>query len=227
MNEHDIFTSVLGEVFETELDGLTAEITLDREHEFSDKFDRKMRKLIKRRSRSYFSLICTAGRRAACIAVIVLLLLANPFTVNAVKQRILGFLKEDHSDHAELTVDIDDNTECMQTLETVYDISDIPEGFEIYQVSDSPAWHYVMYKKDRDYIMFSQMLVQDYHPYLDNEQSGFDELEDRGNNYLIHYVIGTDQCTFIWNDGVYAFEVTSIHGREKTLELCRSVKPRE
>ena len=59
MNEHDIFTSVLGEVFETELDGLTAEITLDREHEFSDKFDRKMRRLIKRRSRSYFSLICT------------------------------------------------------------------------------------------------------------------------------------------------------------------------
>ena len=109
MNEHDIFTSVLVEVFETELDGLTAEITLDREHEFSDKFDRKMRKLIKRRSRSYFSLICTAGRRAACIAVIVLLLLANPFTVNAVKQRILGFLKEDHSDHAELTVDIDDS----------------------------------------------------------------------------------------------------------------------
>ncbi len=227
MNEHDIFTSVLGEVFETELDGLTAEITLDREHEFSDKFDRKMRKLIKRRSRSYFSLICTAGRRAACIAVIVLLLLANPFTVNAIRQTILGFIMDNYSDHAKVTVELDKNEQYSDRIETVYDIMAIPEGFEIEQFLDDETWHVVYYTKGNDGIFFFQCPVQLYNNSMDNEYSVFEEFKDGNRTYMLHYRNGDSHYTFIWNDGVYVFEVASNLGRDKTLELCRSVKQRE
>lgn len=69
MNEFTIFQNALGEVFESELNDFFAGIDLEQPHTFSDKFNRRMSKLIKRREKSYYILISTAGRRAACISI--------------------------------------------------------------------------------------------------------------------------------------------------------------
>ncbi|MGN1086218.1 MAG: hypothetical protein ACI4Q5_04200, partial [Porcipelethomonas sp.] len=44
------------------------------DHIFSDSFNKKMKKLIKRQKKPYYKFINTAGKRAACIAVAALIL---------------------------------------------------------------------------------------------------------------------------------------------------------
>ena len=92
MNENTLFIQALKDVFDEEYNADMEAILLNDEHEFSDKHNKKMKKLIKRQSRPYFKLISTATRRAACIIVAMIVLSASALSVEAVRNAVYDFI---------------------------------------------------------------------------------------------------------------------------------------
>lgn len=87
--------NVFNERFESDME----EFRSTPPHVFSEKHNKKMAKLIKRQRKPYFKLICTTGRRVACIVVLMLVVFASSLTVKAVREAVYDFIMSIFSDH--------------------------------------------------------------------------------------------------------------------------------
>lgn len=104
MNEFSILSKALGEVFEPQIDEFMQTVELKPNFIFSDKYKRKISKLIKRREKPYFKLICTTGRRIVCTAAAVIIILASSLSVEAVREAIHDFLMNIFKGHTAVSV---------------------------------------------------------------------------------------------------------------------------
>ena len=105
MNENTLFTQALKDVIDEDYNADMEAISLNDEHEFSDKHNKKMKKLIKRQSRPYFNLISTAGRRVACVIVAMIVLSASALSVEAVRNAVYDFIIKIFSNHSVVTIE--------------------------------------------------------------------------------------------------------------------------
>ena len=74
-----------------------------------------MDKLIRRRNKPYFNLICTGGRRAACIAAVVIILSASSLSVEAVREAVHDFFMSIFEDHTAVSVNSDTEKDYQAT----------------------------------------------------------------------------------------------------------------
>ena len=192
----------------------------DVEPNFSLEFEKKMQKLIKRRSHSYYPLIATAGRRAVCIIAAVIIIAAAPLSVKAVRDAVKEFVIKIFSDHQNVAVStIAEN--APETIEEVYTI-DVPDGFELEGDYSTENMINLVYRNGDKYIKFKQSVASMFHANIDNERTTMgilliDEIEyqlyDYGNEYEI-----------IWKNKDYVFNIYSNIDKENVLELCKSTK---
>ena len=131
MDNYSILSRAIGEAFEPKLDEFIDSVNFDVNAEFSEKFERKMDKLIRRRNKPYFNLICTGGRRAACIAAVVIILSASSLSVEAVREAVHDFFMSIFEDHTAVSVNSDTEKDYQATIEEEYAISNLPDGFEL------------------------------------------------------------------------------------------------
>ena len=88
---------------------------------------------------------------------------------------------------------------------------------------------YLRYENGNDFIIYTQSTHGTGTSNLDNEFANLEHyIDETGQEYLVHssipgYCSGPDYC-FMWDDGEYAFELSSTFEWEDMLELCRSVK---
>ena len=131
MDNYLILSKAIGDAFEPQLDEFIDSVNFDINAEFSKKFERKMDKLIRRRNKPYFNLICTGGRRAACIAAVVIILSASSLSVEAVREAVHDFFMSIFEDHTAVSVNSDTEKDYPATIEEEYAISNLPDGFEL------------------------------------------------------------------------------------------------
>lgn len=115
MNDFSYFSKALDEVVGIRLDNYVETLAINEQHVFSEKYNRKIEKLIKRREKSYFNLICTASRRAVCIIAAIIVFSVSALSVKAVRQAIYNFIMKHFSDHTEISV----NSEVRENYPTI------------------------------------------------------------------------------------------------------------
>ena len=192
----------------------------DVEPNFSLEFEKKMQKLIKRRSHSYYPLIATAGRRAACIIAAVIIIAAAPLSVKAVRDAVKEFVIKIFSDHQNVAVStIAEN--APETIEEVYTI-DVPEGFELEGDYSTEKEIFLRYTNGDAYIEFSQSVLSRFSTDIDNERTTIkilimDDIEYRLYNYDNGYEV-------IWRNTDYIFRISSNLDEENIIKLCKSTK---
>ena len=130
MNENTLFIQALKDVIDEDYNADMEAISLNDEHEFSDKHNKKMKKLIIRQSRPYFKLISTAGRRAACVIVATVVLSASALSVDAVRGAVYDFVMENFADHSVIATESGTDDGYPTSIEEKYYISKLPAGFE-------------------------------------------------------------------------------------------------
>lgn len=194
--------------------------------EFSESYEKKIQKLIKRREKPYFNLIRTTGRRVACIIVAIVLFSASALCVKAVRDAVRKFLMKGFSDHTEIMVDSENTKKSPVVIEKEYYISALPEEFKLVDYSKMIVSITELYSRDDDYVIFVQDTKDSYLKNFDNEHSTFESYTDNdGQEYMIHN--SGHSFTFIWDNGEYVFEVGSNLPKDELLNLCRSVKEKE
>ena len=223
MDNYSILSRAIGEAFEPKLDEFIDSVNFDVNAECSEKFERKMDKLIRRRNKPYFNLICTGGRRAACIAAVVIILSASSLSVEAVREAVHDFFMSIFEDHTAVSVNSDTEKDYQATIEEEYAISNLPDGFELSDYNRDSGTIFAAYFYGDKYIFFEQFVHDSYLVNFDNEHSELEYYTDEsGQEYLIQST-NHDFC-ISWDNGEYIFKITSNLNKKDTLSLCKSTK---
>ncbi len=166
---------------------------------FSDKFLRKMDKLIKKNNRVSLSTrrTVTKGLIAAIITVIVVL--TGLMSVAAIREPIIEFVKKVFPQFNEITLN-EQASPTVDTIEIEYTLTNLPEGYELdtYQKDDYSV--FAVWKNEAgEEIVFIQNVL-DSNFTIDNEND-YREIEiNRQKAYLMEDEYGS---TVIWTDGYY------------------------
>ncbi len=137
MNENLQFLQALKDVSDEDFNEDMNSISLTGEHEFSDKFNRKMKKLIARQKKQYFRFVSTAGRRAACIILAVVVISASALSVEAVRNAVYDFIIKIFSNHSVVTIESGTDDGYPTSIEEKYYISQLPAGFKQTQYGET------------------------------------------------------------------------------------------
>lgn len=225
MDSKEIIGNAMEEVLDDEFDKYINDLPLYADHKFSDRHNRKMRKLIKRQRKPYFKLISTVGRRAACIVTAVLIFSASALSVEAVRKEVFDLIINKFTDRSGVvTVESSTDEDYPDTIEEEYYISALPDGFEETSNSRSETNNYMVYSKEEDYIIFSQFTKSEFKLYFDDEYPEY-SIDPEGEKY---FIIKTDyDKIYIWNNERYAFYVQSNLDKDTILNLCNSIKVKE
>lgn len=222
MNENTLFIQALKDVFDEEYNADMEAILLNDEHEFSDKHNKKMKKLIIRQSRPYFKLISTAGRRAACVIVATVVLSASALSVDAVRGAVYDFVMENFADHSVIATESGTDDGYPTSIEEKYYISKLPAGFEQTQYIETDDSVSILYSNGKKSIFFDQNVKRNHKEYIDNERTSFTKIEIDGQEYLL-FESDTD-VTCIWDNGRYILGIFSDLDKETVIDLCKSTK---
>ena len=199
------------------------------EFDISNNFKIKMEKLIKRQNKPYYRFVSTASRRAACIAVAILVFSVSSLSVKSVRKALVSNFKlKGFSNHVNILYSSQEENHYPDTIETEYEITNIPDEFELveYDKNQYEVFAYYIYKNYE--IVFTQSIKSRYNIGLDNEHSKVYNYKDTdGQEYLIQESIDENyDITFVWDNGEYIFEVFSNLDKNTVLDLCRSTKPK-
>ena len=195
----------------------------------SNKFKTKMEKLIKSQNKPYYRFVSTAGRRVACIVAALLILSVSSLAVKSVRKALVSTFKiKGFSNNVNLTYSSQEDNHYPETIETEYEITNIPDEFELVEY-DKNQYQVLAYYTYKNYnIVFKQYLKSGYNIGLDNEHSKVYNYKDtNGQEYVIQE--STDEnygITFIWDNGEYIFYVFSNLDKNTVLDLCMSTKPK-
>ncbi len=222
MNEFSILSKALGEVFEPQIDEFMQTVELMPNYIFPNKYRRKIIKLIKRREKPYFKLICTTGRRIVCTAAAVIIILASSLSVEAVREAIHDFLMNIFKGHT--AVSVSGTIEDYPTvIEEEYEIANLPEGFEQVDYYADNKFVLTSYSNGDDYILFEQTVYYDFIENFDNSYSKLEYYTDMlGQEYLIQDT-GHNYCV-TYNNGEYIIQITSNLNKDSIVNLCKDTK---
>lgn len=222
MNEFSILSKALGEVFEPQIDEFMQTVELKPNYIFSDKYRRKINKLIKRRKKPYFKLICTTGRRIVCTAAAVIIIFASSLSVEAVREAIHDFLMNIFKGHT--AVSVSGTIEDYPTvIEEEYEIASLPEGFEMVDYHADIMSVFAMYVNNDKYISFQQMVYDNFNMNFDNSHSEIEYYTDnQGQEYLVQDT-GHSYCV-TYNNGRYVIKIISNLDKDETIDLCKDTK---
>lgn len=195
------------------------------EHRFSRRSRKALKKLLRpepaRRS-IHWSRIPV--RKRIVLVLLIVLLAAVGVTAGAVA--IYGFKQERHREYTILrTVNADD---CPKTIETVYYLPEIPEGYEFYKEDSGKSSIYIAYINHNTniYMVFEQIVKDRYKGYFDTEGQDFEELDINGHYalYLDFSDSGHESGLIVWDNGDYILKINGNFTKSKLVELAKSVK---
>ena len=223
MTDCSLYLEALQKVFNEEFEKDMNELDQMEDHVFSVKHEKKMKKLIKRQKKPYFKLICTGGRRAACIIAAIFILSASALSVEAVRKAIFDFIISIFSDHNVITVEEGTDSGYPEKIEEEYDFSELPEGFEreYYEKTEASVSSY--YSKKDKFIVLRQNIKATYKNIYDTEHMYNVQIIQELNQEF--YIIEREKSNIIiWDNGKYVFTVSSNIDKNDMIEMCISTK---
>ncbi|MCH5325512.1 MAG: DUF4367 domain-containing protein [Eubacterium sp.] len=194
-------------------------------HIFSEEFELKMQKLIAKERKFYFPLIKTRRRKILTAAVITAIIAATMvMSIGALREPVIGFFTNMFSTHAEVLPF--DTVGAPETIEDIYEIAYIPDGFELAKRTESLTYISEYYEKADGHIVFNQEIKSKYKENVNTEGYDMLPIEVNENN---GFIIDMDGYFYIvWDNGDYIFSLETGSVVKNTLiEMAKSVQKAE
>ena len=215
----EVFRKAIGEALHPEFAAMIPE---HGEHIFSEKFERKMERLIRRRRKPYYSLISTSLRRTACIIVMFLVVsFTTVMSVEALRKPFLDFISSIFSDHTTIESVLDLDGDYPEKIEDEYFISELPDGFVEKSINRNESSIDILYTNGDKFIIFSQNTKDGFKTAFDNEHNEFSVFTDESGQRYIEIKSELSK-SLIWDNGTYIFTIDSNLDKNTILKLFRS-----
>ena len=198
----------------------TDESTID--FTFSEKFKKKMEKLIKSQRKPYWNFISTVSRRAAVIIVAIITLVTAAFSVKAIREPIIKFIKQVYESFTHYSFEGD----TVEIITKEYTITQMLDGYEQFDKLTSENTIATTYKnKLGDTIIFTQMTTEYSIGYFVDNESG-EQYTETVDDIEIEFKEWYDTKTAIWANDGYVFSIDCIGNIsfEDIKQIIRTIK---
>lgn len=174
---------------------------------FSDRFEKRMDKLVRSTERICWNWVNTAAKRAAVIALIVLALLSSAMSVKAIREPVIQFFAEIYEKY----IDISFEGKTSDSIEHEYALTYLPEGFSLVDKQSSTTSIMTTYKDpDGNLLMLDQTTTESTSASLDKELGKITDTFVGGIPALLYE---SDRITLVlWAENSYYF-VLSYQGK--------------
>ena len=191
-------------------------------YEYSEKYNRKIQKIIKTKRKPYCTFMSNALKYEVCAAASIIVFTASVITVSAFREPIYDFIVNIFSDNLKVTASNVENapTEIIEH----YEIGNLPEGFELVFQTSERQLASTSYSNNTDYIYFGQY-AKEFYKDIDFDNVEF-YIDEKNQEYLISEFKEGELCV-IWDNGDYILHINSNLSREEILEICKSVRIKE
>lgn len=195
----------------------------DTVHEFSPKFESKMRKLIKRRNKPYYSIINTFGKRVACVAVIILLASSiTVMSVEALRNAVADFFVSIYEKFSTIQF-INEDTHVPLTLEDTYGIVYDLGEYEIINEEKTDTSYWITYNKDDIIIEFQQYTKNDYDKNINTENTMITTIDINGHE-AVYFIDNQNYHHIIFDNDYYIIDIMSNVDKSVFLDIVESVQ---
>lgn len=192
------------------------------EHEFSSKFEKKMKKLINRRNKPYYKIINTAGKRIACIALVVLVVSSvTIMNIDALRNAFSNFFVSTYEKFS--TVQPVEDNSAPTTLEEIYEITYNINDFDIIDNEEDEYRRDIFYLKDDTVIYFSQETKKKYNHDVNTEDAEILTIDINGHE-AIYFIDNNNYTHLIWDNGDYIISLGSNISENILIEMAKSVQ---
>lgn len=197
---------------------------VDGEIHYSEDYLRDMEKLLKKSRnpiRRYFD---TVGKRVVAAVIAAVALSGGMMSVSAVREPVVEFITNVYEKFVEIIFDEEDIVKAPSTIETVYTLGIIPEGYVVNKhVIDSDSAYMSWINDNGEKLVFMQGIL-DGNNMIDNEDSQFELICVDG--IKIAYANKNGAKYYFWNTLDYKFTlfVSQTISHDTALELIESVE---
>ncbi len=169
---------------------------------FSERFNKRMAKLIRSQKKVYYNLINTAYKRVAIICVVILTMLTSACSVKAIREPIINFIKQVYESFTHYS--FDGNTTDIIAKE--YSIK-LPDNFEQTNINKNNSIIAKEYKNNTGNIIEFKQMTTEYSTgyFVDNEQG--ETSTKTVDNIQVEYKKWYDTQTVIWTKDGYVFAI--------------------
>ena len=204
----------------------TAAITAAPVPKLSYKHRRKMNRIFLAYQKSFHAHKKYHVKGLKRLILVVTIIFLAMFTVAAGAAVIYGFKQNKHHDYTELLTVNAEN--CPKTIENVYYLSELPEGYVFYEIDSSDLSVYTAYVNTdtNSYLTFKQSVKDSYKRNFNTENREFEELDINGLFAL--YLDDSNSESFygsiVWDNIDYIFQVTGDFAKDELIDLVKSAK---
>lgn len=190
------------------------------EYEFSEKFNLKMQKILRRKQKS-IHVLSKAKRNAYALILAGIMLFAGLISVSAIREPIVNFIIEKYESFVEFTFSGD----TSKQISYEYNFAYLPDGFSeiVYQVSEGAVYKEFLNEEKQAIISLYQTVTDENKINLDNQQGEIISRNVEGKEVYIykHKTNGYIQAN--WISDTYSLILT-YHGNISTEELIELIK---
>lgn len=221
----DLLCKAFDEVYEHEFD----KYKKGRFHFFSFRHRRMMKELFSRletknvpadSAYQEYQYVPKKKRPSALIVAIVFSILLS-LTAGAIAAYNFGFKK--HPDHT--LVFLENNSDAPATIDYVYMLDPVPDGFKETDRTDGLIIASVRYESEKSHISLSQNVKKSYISHLNTEE--YEIIKTDVNGYDGFYIEYGVQTHLTWDNGDYILSLDGTLNKDELIELAKCVKTRE
>ena len=191
------------------------------DYKFSKRFERNMRRIIRRQRHAYFKYTDTLAKQVASIAVLMLVCLTiTVFSIKGLREPFIDFVVETFEKFTSIFVEKDEpvKTAEFETMLPQY----IPEGYEAQEPIIDDNLYTLIYKNDDCNLIYKQRyenlwLLQMNTESIEYEKMYINEIEcvfyeNNGTNFLI------------FNSDDYTFSIEGNVSKEELIKIAESIE---
>ncbi|CCJ33573.1 DUF4367 domain-containing protein [Caloramator australicus] len=192
------------------------------EHEFSNDFERKMERLIRRsKTRNLIGGMAFLRRRVVALIAAIIILFASAMSVSAVRAAVFEFITEVYEKFTHIFFNESRSSQDAADGFAIYEPAYIPEGFKLVN-KNTDGLVLLEYEKENDFISYSQQCLENVSISINTEGVKLEELEFKG--LPAKYYSNQGVQNLLWYDEKYMYMVSSTLDRDIVFKIAESVE---
>lgn len=189
---------------------------------FSDAFETKMQKLLRKQKKAYYYMINTVGKRAAIIILSVLIALSSvTFGVKAIRETVIEFITETYEKFTRITVQSEDTPDeiNIEPIKPQY----VPEGFEPVSENAYTTMYSVMYENaQKQSILYTQQVNEGVDFRANTEGVTYETIFINSLEGMIYEQ--NDEKSLIFGTSNYFFIISGDISSDELIKMAESVE---
>lgn len=198
---------------------------VENEHTFSKGFEKRMDKLVKRRSKPYYMMINTAAKRVACIVgIIVIASFSTVMSVASFREAFKTFIVNTFEKYSVVRSN-DDDSSVPETIKEIYGISEelIKDYSVTYDEKDDVSYNITYENNNGKTIDFYQYTKNEFKIAINTEGAQTIQVDINGHE-AVYYTDNHKYNHLIWDNGDYMLKISSNIGKDELISIAKSVQ---